>query len=204
MTDQHAIGRDYILAGKATFTVSGRTSRFTFRVSRKEAEPGSRYGSEPTYFVGLLSGPDNTADYRYVGILDPVTGHVRLTRNSKVTEQAPSLVALRWTLRFVWAARPLPAPAAIYHEGHCGRCGRALTVPESILTGIGPECAAKMGIPMAVVEKQTPVRPSRPAHADYDHDGTEDYNELARREARVPDAAAVEAARFVDFLTSEL
>ena len=33
------------------------------------------------------------------------------------------------------------------HEGRCGRCGRALTVPESIDTGFGPHCAAEMGVP---------------------------------------------------------
>ena len=29
----------------------------------------------------------------------------------------------------------------VWHEGRCGRCNRALTVPESIASGIGPECA---------------------------------------------------------------
>jgi hypothetical protein len=28
----------------------------------------------------------------------------------------------------------------VWHEGKCGKCGRALT-PSSILTGIGPECS---------------------------------------------------------------
>lgn len=32
-----------------------------------------------------------------------------------------------------------------YHEGRCGRCARRLTVPESIINGIGPECAKKVG-----------------------------------------------------------
>ena len=27
-----------------------------------------------------------------------------------------------------------------WHEGRCGRCGRKLTVPESIEAGYGPEC----------------------------------------------------------------
>lgn len=29
----------------------------------------------------------------------------------------------------------------VWHEGSCGRCGRKLTVPSSIETGLGPECA---------------------------------------------------------------
>jgi hypothetical protein len=34
----------------------------------------------------------------------------------------------------------------VYHEGRCGRCNRKLTVPESIETGLGPECASKLGL----------------------------------------------------------
>src|SRR5882672_9405186 len=32
----------------------------------------------------------------------------------------------------------------IWHSGSCGRCGRTLTVPESVLSGFGPECINKM------------------------------------------------------------
>jgi hypothetical protein len=28
----------------------------------------------------------------------------------------------------------------VWHEGTCGKCGRALTVPSSIENGLGPEC----------------------------------------------------------------
>jgi hypothetical protein len=27
-----------------------------------------------------------------------------------------------------------------YHRGTCARCGRTLTVPESLVNGFGPEC----------------------------------------------------------------
>ena len=42
------------------------------------------------------------------------------------------------------AAGSMPANVEINHEGRCGRCGRALTVPESVASGIGPESALKM------------------------------------------------------------
>src|ERR1019366_4832357 len=38
----------------------------------------------------------------------------------------------------------LPANLEVWHEGKCGRCGRKLTVPESIERGIGPECERLM------------------------------------------------------------
>lgn len=158
------IGPDFITAGKATFTISGKDARFTFRVSRKDPEPGSRY-TQPTYFVGLLSGPDNTSDYRYLGILDPLTGYVRLTRGSKVTHAAPSVKAIQWALPKLWQRVPMPPSFRIHHEGHCGRCGRALTVPTSIETGFGPECADKLGI--AAPEPTRPAVSKRFAEAHH-------------------------------------
>jgi hypothetical protein len=74
------------LAGKAIFTLVGTSSRFTYRVTRKDPEAGSRY-TQPTYFVSLLTGSNNETDYSYLGILDPVTGYVRLTKNSRMTAQ---------------------------------------------------------------------------------------------------------------------
>ena len=37
----------------------------------------------------------------------------------------------------------IPEHLEIFHEGRCCACGRKLTTPESILSGIGPECAKK-------------------------------------------------------------
>jgi hypothetical protein len=34
----------------------------------------------------------------------------------------------------------LGATLEFWHEGRCGRCGRRLTVPDSIASGYGPEC----------------------------------------------------------------
>jgi hypothetical protein len=33
----------------------------------------------------------------------------------------------------------------VWHEGSCARCGKKLTVPESIESGFGPECV-KLGV----------------------------------------------------------
>jgi hypothetical protein len=38
----------------------------------------------------------------------------------------------------------LPKGLKVHHEGRCCRCGRKLTVPESIETGLGPECASRL------------------------------------------------------------
>jgi hypothetical protein len=38
----------------------------------------------------------------------------------------------------------LPDFLEVWHEGFCGKCGKRLTVPSSILSGLGPECIKKL------------------------------------------------------------
>lgn len=151
----HQIGQDFILAGAAIFTLIGATSRFTYRVSRKD-EPGRA----PVYFVGLLTGANNDTDYTYLGLLDPVTGYTRLTRKSRMGADAPAVKAIQWALPRIWAKATMPPSFGIMHAGKCGRCGRTLTVPESIATGIGPDCAGKMGLAVG------PAQAARPSLTD--------------------------------------
>lgn len=136
-----ANARTFLLAGKAVFTLQGVNSRYTYKIVRKDAS-GSYL--QDVYFVFLLTGPDNTSEYTYLGILDSASGQVRLTRKSTYRDDSTPVVAIRWALKHIWAERPLPTPAAILHAGRCGRCGRLLTVPESILSGFGPECAGRI------------------------------------------------------------
>ena len=133
----------FITAGKATFTVSnGKGEHYTYRVTKKEAQ-----GNYPAaHFINLLTGPDNTSDYTYLGVLDAATGKVRTTAKSRYNSDSKPVKVASWALSIVWQNATLPEGYAIQHEGRCGRCGRALTVPESIESGIGPECASKMGL----------------------------------------------------------
>ena len=134
-----ATPRAFILAGKAIFTLVGASNRYTFKVSHKEASDS--YAE--AYFVSLLTGPENTSDYTYLGMLD-ADGQVRLTGKSSYRDDSAPVRAIRWAFKHIWAGKALPAPAAILHAGRCGRCGRTLTVPESIASGFGPECLGKL------------------------------------------------------------
>ena len=129
----------FVLAGNAIFTlVSLKTgARYTYRVRMAEPEPGK----PSTWFVSLLTGPDNTGDYQYIGIIDS-SRTFRRTRKSKLSETSLPVVAFRWVYEKL-AAHLDPPNVEIWHAGRCGRCGRTLTVPESIQLGLGPECASK-------------------------------------------------------------
>lgn len=146
------INATFITAGRATFTVEPTVKfcevqnakpHYTFKVSRKDSTY-SRSGY--VYFVSLLSGPDNTSDYTYLGLLEE-NGDVRLTAKSAFGEDTNPVKIVRRVVKALFEGRGEQIVAAgwkVHHEGACGRCGRALTVPQSIESGIGPECAKKM------------------------------------------------------------
>jgi hypothetical protein len=129
----------FMQAGNATVTLASKTTgnRFTYRI--RGAEDGS-----DTFFVNLLRGPDNTSDYQYLGRIS--RGIFWLGRKNPrpgdISAEAPSAKAFDWTWRRL-AKGELPNSLEIWHEDRCGRCGRKLTVPSSIASGLGPECATR-------------------------------------------------------------
>lgn len=136
------ITADFVKAGYAIFTVTSKTGEYyTYRV---EYSAGSD-NFAPAWFVQLLTGPDNTSDYSYLGLLDAKTGFVRLSKKSRYSDEALPVKVIRWALGMVWAGKSLPEGYSIEHMGLCGHCGRALTTPESLAIGIGPKCR-KMGM----------------------------------------------------------
>lgn len=128
-----ANARRFILAGNARVTLeSAKTgARYTYRVRQKE---------DGFYFVSVLTGSDNEADYTYLGtIRDARYAH---GRKSCIGADAPSAKAFEWAWPRL-AAGAAPVGLNVWHEGRCGRCNRPLTVPESIASGFGPECAGR-------------------------------------------------------------
>lgn len=134
----------YMTAGRAIVTlVSEKTgTRFTYRVVRCEGHDEDE--SRP-WFVSVLTGSDNTGSYTYLGTLFPRDGHpvFRHGKKSPIGQDAPSARAFAFVWSRLTQANRIPEQVQIWHEGRCGRCARALTVPESIASGIGPICAAK-------------------------------------------------------------
>jgi hypothetical protein len=130
----------FIKAGNAYFTVRSQKTgvRYTFRVAKAKPQPGREHWTGNSYFVSLLTGPENTSDYTYVGMIRD--GSFRLTQASTMQADSGPVAAFRWVWGFL-NLKQMPPQAEIWHEGRCGRCGRMLTVPESIEAGIGPECA---------------------------------------------------------------
>lgn len=127
----------FMLAGNArvTFKSKATGNRFTYRV--RASEDGN------VHFVALLNGSDNNTDYAYLGyIRRGVFFHGGA--KAKVAATASSAKAFKWVWEQLQLGHQPGNVLEIWHEGRCGRCGRTLTVPSSIASGIGPECASKM------------------------------------------------------------
>lgn len=142
---------DFVLAGEAIFTVSnGNTNYYTYKVYK--STPSTQFPGT-AWFVKVLTKPDH---YTYVGQLDVNTSDrttmpkLRRTGRSRYEDNSNIMTVFRRAMRVIWqkqyANYVLPEPYSIKHEGHCGRCGRALTTPQSLDTGLGPECAAQLGV----------------------------------------------------------
>jgi hypothetical protein len=129
--------RDFVLAGKAIFTVQNEKTgnRFTYKVKQAQDDGAPK----KVWFVSVLNGPDNGSNYAYIGTI--FGNDFRHTKKSTVTPEAQSFKVFAWMIKHNLT---LPEFVKLHHEGFCCRCGRRLTVPESIKSGMGPECAKRV------------------------------------------------------------
>jgi len=139
---ESAAALPFALAGNAKFTLrSVKTgTRYTYKVRRAEEKEGQTH---PRWFVSLLTGSDNDADFTYMGMIDEGLTF-RLTKSSKLAATSTPVAAFDWFFKRLAAKRVTPDGVEVWHAGRCGRCGRTLTVPESIEQGFGPECAGRV------------------------------------------------------------
>jgi hypothetical protein len=138
---------EFVFGGNAVFTLRSLKTgmRYTYRVRvKKQDVQAGLQGADLTYFVDTLRGPDNTKDFRYLGVLHK-PGTVWRTQASQQTRVSASLKALVWFTGHLREEHTevLGKLVEFWHAGRCGCCGRALMVPESVVRGLGPECAGK-------------------------------------------------------------
>jgi hypothetical protein len=127
---------NFMMAGRAKLTIcSKRTgARFTYKVASKDN----------IRFVHLLTGSDNEGSYSYLGFIKNEE-FIHGGTKSRIAKDAPGAKAFAWAFANIKGSR-MPEELEVWHQGQCGRCGRTLTVPSSIASGLGPECAGRMGL----------------------------------------------------------
>lgn len=142
----------FLIGGKAIMTLeSKRTGRwFTYKIKRCKKDD-----EKSPFFVSVLTGSDNETAYTYMGTIFQNESKLNftLTKNSKIGEDALSYKAFSFFFKLMLAGQ-LHEEIVIYHRGICGRCGRTLTVPQSLITGLGPECRGLVDKPVAEIRKK--------------------------------------------------
>ena len=143
----------FITAGKSTFTIANTetTNRFTFMVkapTETTAAGGKRIDRNSNVrFVSVLTGPDNENSYSFLGTIfldGNKAPRYQPSRKSRFEMSAISQLTIDWLITRLKTVNALPDFITFHHCGYCGRCGRKLTVPESIESGFGPECINKV------------------------------------------------------------
>ena len=143
----------YMLAGKCEFTVvSGKTgTKLGYKITKKKAQQGSN--SEFIYYL-------NTSINRemiYCGVLffDEPSNTFKFGKGARGQLQADhtNVRSILYIMNNLQLGNT-NLNMRVYHVGKCGRCGRTLSTPESILTGLGPECSKLCGVPRVKVARR--------------------------------------------------
>lgn len=135
----------FMLGGKSEFVLhSTKTNEdFKYYVTRKDS---SINNLDYVYFVSIMDGNSKT----YAGHVwyDKDKNSFFFSQGNKgnVSEKNLHIRSLIFVLNKMMRGEHV-GNLEVFHVGRCGRCGKKLTTPESILTGLGPTCSKNLGIP---------------------------------------------------------
>lgn len=128
--------KDYVLAGKSCvilYNNSTGTSIKFWVIARTNDK-----GMVTAWWI--YTNPEKT---EYIGFITKGMGlQLRHPDSTMVLSQKAGITAFEW----FWPRlirNQLPDTISVLHNGYCGRCGRPLTDPQSLITGIGPVCENK-------------------------------------------------------------
>lgn len=130
--------KNFILAGNSTFTVVSKStySRYTYRI--KSNDEGS------VFFISYLNGSDR---YKYLGTIfrDNPSPYKYFPSRTKTDPKSTVNQTFEWVYKTIQSQNQINFDKIeFWHEGKCGRCGRKLTVPSSIESGLGPFCVSRV------------------------------------------------------------
>ena len=136
MAQQHTLSPErilpFFLAGRALFTLRSKETdnRFTYKIRRNRKE-------RDLFFIMIRVGHE----YRCIATYKELHG-LRIVQKNQTPEVEVGTRAIIYTMSKVLRNNPDPR-VEVWHEGRCGKCGRVLTVPESLSDGLGPECSGR-------------------------------------------------------------
>lgn len=130
---------DYIKGGHGRFTIkSDKTGvHHTYKVTSPK-EPDI---TKPIpIWISVMVSPDS---FLFIGTIWKESMTFARSQKTSVPEDSELIKAMHWLMRRVSRHEEFPSQIAFWHEGYCGRCGRVMTNPESLETGMGPTCSGR-------------------------------------------------------------
>lgn len=128
--------KKFMIAGKSIFTIKNEKTqnRFTYKIEKAKRR-------QDLYWVYLLCMKDNDdkSSYKYIGGFSEKEMFKQSVSRSTIKKHTVGIQGIEWLVNKLWNGESIN-PITFYHSGFCGRCGKRLTVPESIISGFGPEC----------------------------------------------------------------
>lgn len=128
--------KEFFLAGNAVFTLKSLATgkHYTFRAATQDKDLLTKMS-----WVSLLVRPD---EYAYLGTVF-TNDDIFQYKQTKKSPPSSCHRIMYWFIQQINAGE-FPDTVEVIHEGRCGRCGRTLTHPDSIESGLGPVCRSKL------------------------------------------------------------
>ena len=132
--------RNFIFMGRSVFTLENNETNNYLTFQIREIKKNGKV--VPNQFsVQCKSLGDKEYGYQFLGYLNLATK--RFNSYKRTPNTFIGFKVFFWLMQNLERLEAFPK-LAIYHEGRCCKCSLPLTVPESIDSGIGPECKRKM------------------------------------------------------------
>jgi hypothetical protein len=124
----------FITGGSAIFTIKNEKSgnRFTYKFKQNQGDPSVFW-----VYMLCLSNNDDQKSYKFLGGFSQQKGF--LNSQSAQIKGTMGVMAIEWWCKSL-LIKNIPKTVKMYHLSKCGRCGKSLTNPDSIISGFGPEC----------------------------------------------------------------
>ena len=124
---------ELVLTDGTTFTITVNGVGSAFRITTPEWDEQRR-------FVGQIRGGKRN---RYIGELNPATGHVSPTARSPEPDESNAFEILNSVLPRISRREPLPDGMDLLPATTCTACSGTLTDPTSIKRRLGPVCSRR-------------------------------------------------------------
>lgn len=134
------ITAEFLTAGKARFLVSNAAGvQYTFRIKRWD----SKKTGKTFYFVDAQER-SQWMEFVKMGTMTEDGQFIHGGDRAEVPVDHIANAVFQWAVTQIIEQNDLPEGYSMKHCGACARCGRPLSVEESVVRGIGPDCYGKM------------------------------------------------------------